>query len=340
MVYSNPHSFFPFKIQHSVIQNSPPMVNRKLTDTEKAAKIKESFDALEDQRTLGIQRSQDQQQTKDIAQQRERKRLVAKYGENHARVAKVDRQLTTNPRLFKAYDQEVVRSKTRVPTTDPNTWMVYGTIRDENDKRLSGLTVSLFDEKGKWIRPLGLTCSDENGLYSLQVKDETGELAKKYAKTAMFLRVTNDDKEVLHQEEEALFLVLGKVDNREIVLGEDACGTPPDDGVVVTGQCIVRGTVTDAKNNPIPGLLVKAVDQDVNGENPLGDQATVGEKGEYEIHYKAEEYILSRNEVGGPDIKLYVHDPNGELIHTTKVHNDSPKVTTINIILRSRGKAK
>lgn len=315
------------------------MATRTLTDTEKAAKIQESFAELETQRTLGLEQNRNQQETKALAQNRERDRLVKKYGETHPRVARIDRQLRTNPQLFQAHDAEIIRSKTRMPRTDSTSWMVYGTVRNANNTRLPGLTLSLFTEKGKWVRELGYVCTDERGFYALKISDPKGQLTKKYTDQPLFLRVTNDEKEVLHTEAEPLFFLPGKTNNREIVLEDDACGTPPDDGDDSSNPddsgYLIQGTVTDAKGQALPSLTVRAVDQDFKSENPIG-QAVTDAKGQYRIPYKKEDFDIRGMEIGGADIILYVLNENGKVLHKTEPHRDSPKVLTLDIRIGER----
>lgn len=313
------------------------MATRRLTDKEQAAKIQESFATLETQRTAGLEQNREQQETKAVAQNRERARLVKKYGEAHPRVAKIDRQLGTNPQLFRANEEEIIRSKVRMPQGDKTSWMVYGTVRDARNTRLSGLTLSLFDEQGKWVRELGYVCTDARGFYALKIEDPKGQLSKKYAKQPLFLRVTNDDKAVLHTEKEALFLVLGKTDNREIVLEDDACGTPPDDSdPAEPKEYLVQGTVTDAKGQALPGLTVRAVDMDFNSETLLGKETQTDEKGQYRIPYKREDFDTRGMEIGGADIVIYILDESGKIIHKTTMHGNSPRVATIDVRIGKR----
>ncbi len=311
------------------------MATRKLTDTEQAAKIQESFATLENQRTAGLELNREQQETKAVAQNRERARLVRKYGETHPRVTRIDRQLNTNPQLFRANDEEIVRSKVRIPQGEQTSWMVYGTVRDARNIRMPGLTLSLFDEQGKWVRELGYVCTDARGFYALKIEDPKGQLSKKYTKLPLFLRVTNDEKAVLHTEKEPLFLAVGKTDNREIVLEDEGCGTPPgDDKPNEPLGYLVQGTVTDAKGQPLPGLTVRAVDMDLNSETPLGKETRTDEKGQYRIPYKVEDFNTRGMEIGGADIVIYVLDESGKIIYKSEIHKNSPRITTIDIDVR------
>lgn len=313
------------------------MATRRLTDTEQAAKIQESFATLETQRTAGLELNRAQQETKAVAQKQERARLVKKYGENHPRVIRIDRQLNTSPQLLQAHDEEIIRSKVRIPQGDRSSWMVYGTVRDIRNTRLAGLTVSLFDEQGRWVRELGYVCTDARGFYVLKIDDPKGLLSKKYAKQPLFLRITNDDKVVLHTEEEPLLLAVGQTDNREIVLEDEDCDTPPDDSTpAIPQEYLVQGTVTDAKGQPLPGLTMRAVDMDFNSETPLGAETQTDEKGQYRIPYKREDFDTRGMEIGGADIVIYILDESGKIIHKTAIHENSPRVTTIDVQIGKR----
>ncbi len=309
------------------------MSERRLTNSERAEKAAEGFDQIEAQRSARLKQAKTDQQTRQLSLERERERLTKKYGPNHKRVVKIDRELATQPTFIKAVDEQAVRSETKPATPRPTYWTVYGTIRDKENNRLGGLTVSLFDAGGHWVKDLGFACSDDKGFYSLKVDDPDGRLTKKYKGKPLYLTLTDDQKAVLHKDEEALFLSTGTSENREIVI-VNPCGTPPEEPGGAEPKYLVEGTITDRKGKPLPGLTVKAVDQDFTGENPLGEAAVTDEKGYYRIPYRADDFILEGKETGGADIILYIYDESGELIHTSEPSRNAPKVHRIDLKIK------
>jgi hypothetical protein len=190
---------------------------RILSEEEKSQKTKDSFEELEIQRAVGLERTQKTQQTKQIAMTRERERLVKKYGPNHERVTRIDRQLKENPKLFRSFEEEAARNPVNTPDPTRNDWMLYGSVRDADQRRLPGLTISLFDAKGSWVRELKYVCTDEKGHFFLKVTDTDGKLSEKFKDKPLYPVVTNVKKEVLHKEEDPLFFAKGRVENREII---------------------------------------------------------------------------------------------------------------------------
>ncbi|UZO81365.1 hypothetical protein NBT05_02565 [Aquimarina sp. ERC-38] len=95
----------------------------------------------------------------------------------------------------------------------------------------------------------------------------------------------------------------------------------------------VFGKVTDVKGNPLSGVVLKAVDKDFTGENLLGSKTLTEKDGSYKINYRQTDFVINGKESGGANIVIYVYDKEGELIYTSKVYNNSPKETEINIEL-------
>lgn len=65
---------------------------------------------------------------------------------------------------------------------------------------------------------------------------------------------------------------------------------------------VVRGTVRDANGNPLPGVIVRALDRDLRRKESLGEMTVTNERGSYEIPYGAKQF--ARAESGGPDIQI------------------------------------
>lgn len=317
------------------------MDKRILSEEEESQKINSSFIELENQRAIGIERTQKTQQTKQTAMTREKERLTAKYGANHERVAKIDRQLKTNPHLFRSFDEVAARTSIKTPDTTPDDWMVYGSVKDTSQRRVQGLTISLFDTRRQWVRELGYVCTDEKGQFSLKVPDVNGKLSEKYKDKPLYLTVTNDHKDVLHKEDEPLFFAKGKIENREIIFSVDPCGTPPEDeNNQGSGDYVIEGIISNQQGSPLSGLRIKAVDHDDTGENPLGTEVSTDEKGSYKIHYKATDFIIKGKETRGANIILYVHDKKGKPVYTSESYRNSPKIYRIDLTIDTSGRKK
>ena len=312
-----------------------------LTTEEKKQKITDSFNELEKQRAVAMERTQKTQKNKQSALLREKKRLGLKYGPNHAKSSKIDRQIKSNPNLFKAFDEADARVATSVPDTVQTDWMLYGLARNARRQPIQGHTVSLFDKSGKWVKELGYACTDEKGHYFLKIPDTNGILARKYKDAELYLTMTNDDRKVLYQDTDPLFFTAGQAENRNIILAEDQCGTPPEeDAPPGQGDYVVEGTISDKDGKPLPGLKVRAVDLDFTGENRLGTETSTDLNGFYKISYKATDFIIAGKETTGADIVVYVSDQKGKEIHRSEVYRNSPKACRIDLAVDVSGKKR
>ena len=219
--------------------------------------IEETFDTVDNERVRGLERVKTIQDTKNESLARERRRLARKYGEDHPRVQKIDSRLAYNQSFLKDLAVEIDRSKVEVPAIDANTWMVHGRVLDKTRAGIMGLTVSLFDEKGKWIREMGYSCTDERGYFAITYSAKEDE---KPGAQRLFLTVTDKEHRVLHREREPLYVRLGWIDYREIIIDDqgDVCLPPEpdkDDKRVQTDSWVVRGRVTDEKKQGVDGNI-------------------------------------------------------------------------------------
>ncbi len=308
------------------------MKNNKLTNKEVAQCLEESLDVMESDHATQVVLSGELQSNLDLALVRERKRLVSKYGENHTRVTKIDQRLVNHSKWAAGIRETISRNGSNIPAPDANAWRVYGTVFDSTGQGLPGLTLSLFNEKGEWAKPLGHVCADENGYYVFAITNK--ELTSKYKGKALFLTVTDANNKVLHREKDASAIEPGGYENRDIVLSSEVCPPPQDDNPSDDqSEFLVWGMITNEKRQPMAGLRVKAVDQDFTGENPLGAAVTTNGKGEYRIPYEASDFIIDGKESGGADIIIYVYDANGELVLKSEPYRNSPKAYQINLVV-------
>ncbi len=180
--------------------------------------------------------------TKANSQERERLRLSRKLGQNHPRVQALDRRINYNQGLIRDIQVEIDHAVIDVPDVNENAWTVHGFVRKQDLTGVPGLTVALYDEKGNWIKQLGYACTDRKGYFRLtHGRDEDQPLEGPAAgatirtnvsrKRQVFLRVLDQDSNLLYCDNEPLVPQLGKLDYREIVLGEDATTCkPPENG--------------------------------------------------------------------------------------------------------------
>lgn len=86
---------------------------------------------------------------------------------------------------------------------------------------------------------------------------------------------------------------------------------------------VVRGTVLAASGSPAADVTVAAFDQDVGGEDLLGDAIT-SKKGIFKITYRAAQFRRSNKERGGADVVVRVLGPDGGLLFESKATRNAP----------------
>jgi 5-hydroxyisourate hydrolase-like protein (transthyretin family) len=95
----------------------------------------------------------------------------------------------------------------------------------------------------------------------------------------------------------------------------------------------VRGQVTNKSEAPVPGLLVRAVDKDPSGENPLGQPVVTDEDGRCTIIYYDHQFRIGGRESGNADIVVRVFDPDNaeKPLGESKLHRNVPRNITIDL---------
>ena len=195
-------------------------------------------------------------EAKAVQLQREQTRLQAKLGADHLRVKALDVKFKANTDLLTDLRWGVSRAGTPAVKAEADTWILHGYVRKQDRTGVPDLTVSLFDDKNRWIEQLGYACTDANGYFILKYKRDTvaTEMAKEHlelssnireaqvttgaaatttgtAARGIFIHVTDAKKATLYIDQNSLEPKLGEVVYREIILDDEATGcTPPPGG--------------------------------------------------------------------------------------------------------------
>lgn len=149
--------------------------------------------------------------------QRERERLSKRLGSDHPRVKAVAAQIEGAATLRRDVALEVARAETVSPQVGAQEWALHGYVRWKDLSPAPDLTVSLVDARGQWLQSLGFVCTDARGYFRLLAKVEhTAESTANIV--SGYVRVTDGDRKELHRAQEALPVLPGAVEYREIVL--------------------------------------------------------------------------------------------------------------------------
>lgn len=276
------------------------------------------------------------QQTKIEAYKIERKRLAAKYGVDHSRVKKMDDRIKYNQGIIKGLDMEIESAGIKFPDFDKSTtWMVCGRIFNKELKGIKGLTVSLYDNQGQWITQLGYTGTDKRGYYSLSYPAEKIKKIQIKEDQELFLTVSDKQNHILHRESEPLFIKIGQIETRMIVV-RDQVGTSPPPGAdqgkpgpkqdkkeprqkqpdltPEKDQWVVEGKIKDEKNKPIKGIKVNLYDTKHLFDKRLGSRIT-DKSGKFKFTFKGDDFQALK--LAKAEIHVEVVDNKGKTLYTT-----------------------
>jgi hypothetical protein len=206
--------------------------DKRVSFGEIAKQLNEGLDNADTTRTTALTQLARVRAIKGVALEREQARLQAKLGAEHPRVAEMKTRIAANHDLRRDVDLGVSRAATPTVRPDPDTWTLHGHVRDGDGKGLAGLTIGLYDDKQQWLRELGHACSDKTGYFEICYKRPKNIDVVEAASTQapqVFVHVSDKQGTLLHRDANPLTPSLGRVDYREIVVGdEDSACTPPD----------------------------------------------------------------------------------------------------------------
>lgn len=217
--------------------------DKKISYGEVAANLDKTLDQADPQREAGLVQLARVHSAKQTLLQREQARLETKLGRSHPRVQALARKRAVNTALLREVNLDLARAATPPLDIDDDTWLLHGRVMDRDRKGLPGLTLTLVDAKGNWVREFGYACSDARGYFRFPgVELKAAPKPESGRNTHVFLRVSDRNDSIRHTDKPPLTPRPGRVDYREITLGE-----PP-------AQCRAPGnTPGNAPTPPKPG---------------------------------------------------------------------------------------
>lgn len=295
------------------------MTTKVPNDEEMLAKLDSGFASLDEQRANGLVRMKDFQTTQTTMLEKEQVRLEKKYSADHPKVKKIAERLIYNQGLRPELDREIEKSKIVIPETDANTWTVHGRVMKADGVAISNLSVSLYDDEEQWVSQLGHSCTDELGHFVLQYKIAEDERLPLSDSQKLFLTVTDSNHNRLYRATEPLYVRIGSVDYRLIVIKDpiQSC-TPPeteDIGMTYPDAWVACGKVFDEEEKPHHGLMVTLYDKDFLFDDVLGTVVT-DENGVFKIIYRTEAFRKLFEEK--PDLYLKISDAKGNLVYSSE----------------------
>ncbi len=99
---------------------------------------------------------------------------------------------------------------------------------------------------------------------------------------------------------------------------------------------VVEGTVTWPDGRPVTGIVIRAVDQDLRSEQPLGphapgfrEESTTDDSGHYKIPYSREQFARAEDDTA--DLIVRANGADGEVAVASPVMFNAPPVAVIDL---------
>jgi hypothetical protein len=317
------------------------MEKRQISNDEFIGKLDASFDMLDTLRAEELNRSKLFQTVKNRVLTREQSRLSAKLGQDHPRVKQMASRLAYREKMIVDLEEEVAKAQIQAPAFEADQWLVHGVVLDKNRKGKSGLTVGIFDAKGKWRQDFGYACTDARGYFAIiHTPKASGQMEMK-ALPQYYLYALDQDQRILLKDSTPLPLEAGYVYYRRLLLADSAgvCQAPPTDYAEGTTAppdlWIVRGRVVNESGNGIDGLNVTVFDKDLFFDDRLGSVKTMN-GGHYELRYRTEDFrdlIEAR-----PDLYVQVIDKEGRKLcpQPTKIRFEAGRREIVNLKIKMK----
>lgn len=313
-------------------------INKQVKQDPTVTDIDRVMERSDGLRKLGLEQAAKLQSVKSAVLAREQERLKKELGDDHPEVAIITKRLKFAAARQVVIHREVSKLEIEVDDIDQTTTLVHGRILDKTHQPLPGLTVSLADEQGQWLRIWGYSETNDKGYFSLQVKhqaDQEKEQAEEELPQA-YLLVTDKSQRKLHQDQVPIELVPGKMIYREVLLKKLSAPSPPqkDESEVIVDQDVwkVVGRIMDNQQRPVAQATVRLYDKDHQYDDLLGKTKT-DNKGEFELSYRTEDFKESID--AWPDLYIKVSDQNGQVLHESKkaVRYNAGKVEKYDVVL-------
>ncbi len=259
----------------------------------------------------------------------EMRRLAKKLGGTHPRVQHLKEALDRNPRYVNAISVENEKARIKVPAFEENGALIHGRISDENNRGISGLIVTMEDEKDQKLRFLGPAKTDASGYHAFVIDAEN--LKKLSRLDGVYLTVATPKGRIVYQSPAAIKATAGgrivvNVALRRFDLSPitekdkavqdrmDSAAVEPDEPAPTGDTWIIKGRVKDASGNSVAGVTVSVFDKDLFFDDRLGTAVT-DENGNYQLIYHTKDFrdLIESN----PDLYVEVRDKEGRKFYSS-----------------------
>jgi hypothetical protein len=193
--------------------------------TGSSGPLEELFAGLKDSRLEALNEVRELQIIGRVLFQNEAGRMDNRFGGDHPRTRSLRSTLEQNLNNITDLGVETELAEITIPKVEEGQTLIHGRVIDERFRGVQGLFVSLADEEGRLLTPLGRAETDASGYYALVVDPDALERVSEAAREGVFLNVRTRKDEIVHSEFEPLRIAKGDREIVEVVLRrEDLIG--------------------------------------------------------------------------------------------------------------------
>jgi len=156
--------------------------------------------------------------------EKEKIRLIKKYGPDHPRTRKIAAKLKHNIEMIHHLEVEQQIAQIKIPEVAEKDLLINGRVTDESLLGISDFMVHLTDAGKRKITAVKGSKTDSSGYYAFVIKPETAETI---SKKKIYLTVYNEKGKILHISDKALKISEGGRENIDVML-ERVTITPPE----------------------------------------------------------------------------------------------------------------
>ena len=188
-------------------------------------KINDSLGRMETQRANELNNAKLMQSVRNSGMVKEKARLTAKYGKQAKIVQDLTTQISYNPKVTSAMDQEITRSNLKSPAPDANAWLINGRVFDASGKAQKNVTVFLTQDGRTAIEGINFSCTDPSGGFTITVSKDIATKLKE-AK-ALRLAASGKNQKLIYTSDDVFTPAVGKITSYLIKIMPDDCAAPP-----------------------------------------------------------------------------------------------------------------
>lgn len=267
--------------------------------------INQSFKELDRIRLAELNSLLKIRESKDRQLEREYDRLFRKYGKDHPLTLRTKEKINCIEFDLVQIKHEIRYAQPQPIQVKPRIYYIEGYLY-ENAVPIARQSITMFDNNGNKINGQTAAKTDEKGYFVLEAQS-----SKDFPKSVrMGISSTKMSEQIFKPHEGRVdFVEFSMEDFKPFEPYKPAANYKERD---LAKAWLIKGKITDSKNEGLEGLTVKIYDKDIFDDDCLSETKT-SKNGIYEVNFPKEKF--SDFFENYPEIYLVVENEKGERLH-------------------------